>query len=344
VVFAVPPSIMAYAHHGGATGSFTHTHHWEFYVALLAGNRFLTANAKEAGHAFGDREAVLGSVVDAKAEAIGEQEIWTLEWIPEKGQVAFRAHHSNFLSCPADGKVHANQAARSDFEHWVLTDLGDGFVGLKSPAPGTFLAVDAASGAVTATAGAPGPDSKLRIVLAPVHKETAASLAGNIGETTLAVQAGTPHPVFPVCLLADHKDWLAATPDTIHAEKAAESEADVFFLDIQAEDRVSLRTPHGKYATSGPGGGVVLADSITADATWRLVRLVDGRIGLESTHKRYLAAEPSGRVVADRATPGDWEAFRIVPGPRTGLAPAHVKAANCINYVVVTDHHLGATA
>jgi len=72
-------------------------------VALLAGDKFLSANAKEAGHAFGDREAVLGSVVDAKVDSVGVQEIWTLEWIPEKAAVAFRAHHSNFLSCPADG-------------------------------------------------------------------------------------------------------------------------------------------------------------------------------------------------------------------------------------------------
>jgi len=47
--------------------------------------------------------------------------------------------------------VHANQAAKADFEHWTLTDLGDGFVGLKSIAHGTFLTVDAASGAVAAT-------------------------------------------------------------------------------------------------------------------------------------------------------------------------------------------------
>ena len=79
---------------------------------------------------------------------------------------------------------------------------------------------------------------------------------------------------------------MAATPDSVHAEKTAESEADVFFLDVQAEDRVSLRTPHGRFVTSGPAGGVVLAGAISPDATWRLLRLADGRIGFESSHKR----------------------------------------------------------
>ena len=47
-----------------------------------------------------------------------------MEWIPEQECVALRAYHSNYLSAPADGLVHANQAAKTAYEHWTLIDVG----------------------------------------------------------------------------------------------------------------------------------------------------------------------------------------------------------------------------
>ena len=47
-----------------------------------------------------------------------------MEWIPESDCVALRAYHSNYLSAPPDGLVHANQASKTMYEHWKLIDVG----------------------------------------------------------------------------------------------------------------------------------------------------------------------------------------------------------------------------
>lgn len=78
----------------------------------------------QAGHAFGDREKILGSTATCLAAEVTIQERFLMEWIPESECVALRAYHSNYLSAPADGLVHANQAAKTMFEHWKLVDVG----------------------------------------------------------------------------------------------------------------------------------------------------------------------------------------------------------------------------
>lgn len=337
---------MAYTHHGAGTGSFTHAHHWLFSVAIIQPSTgcFVSANAKQAGHAFGDRERILGTTATCLAAEVTIQERFLMEWIPESECVALRAYHSNYLSAPEDGLVHANQASKTMFEHWKLIDVGgdadgDGgagtiLIGLQS-AHGTYLNVDEAGNCILATE----PHGFLFLLNIKMG-DTGAQIRNPILQC-LGILPGAHHPVIPCALIASHENFL--TEDSaagLHCNKLPETDNDVFFIEVITGEKVVLRTPAGRFLATDAKGNMALLPSITTDCHFLLGTVIDGRACLQSIHKRYLAAEPSGRVVCNRASPGIWEAFNVLAGPRGGERAKDVHRGATINFVVVTDHHL----
>lgn len=336
----------AFASHGGKTETFTHAHHWLFSVAIIQPSTgcFVSANAKQAGHAFGDREKILGSTATCTVGEVTIQERFLMEWIPEHQCVALRAYHSNYLSAPEDGLVHANMATKTAFEHWRLIDVGgdadgDGgagtiLIGLQS-AHGTYLNVDEAGNCVLA-AEPHGFLFLLNIKLGDTGGDIVNPLYQCMG-----IMPGGHHPVIPCALIASHENFLTEDPAAgVHCNKLPESDADVFFIEVQTGEKVVLRTPLGLYFATNREGQMFLNPTITDEAHWLMGTVVDGRACFQSPYKRYLAAEPSGRVVCNRASPGIWEAFSILAGPRSGQRAKDVHRGATINFVVVTDHNL----
>lgn len=340
----------AYARHGGNTGSMTHAYHWEYSVAIIQPQTgcFISANAKQAGHEFGDREKILGSTATCLVGEVTVQERFLMEWIPEHECVALRAFHDNFLSAPEDGLVHANQAAKTAFEHWRLVDVGgdaDGaggagaiLVGLQS-AHGTYLNVDEAGNCVLAS------EPHGFLFLLNVHMgDTGANITNPLFQC-MGVMAGGHLPVLPCAIIAWHSNFLYEDPATVGIECTRKhevaSDAAVFFIEVQAGDKVAIRTPQGLYVATNAIKGTQLDERITENSHWFLRTMPGRKLACfhGGVHGYYLCAE-DGRVVCNRASPGSWAEFGILAGPRTGQSPKEASYHSTINFVTVTDHHL----
>lgn len=322
----------------GATGTFTHQYIWQMKVGILANDRaWLSANAIQAGSKWTRDE--LDAVVTATAASVTPQEIFLLEYLPDNGLVAFR-HRRNLSHDPKTGNVHANRGSKIPHQMWKVQRINDDFVALVTNT-GKYLSADAA-GVVSATATTIGENEHFRIVISPGFGDSPSDIADKTA-SSLNVAPGTNHLTFNVAMLCDHKDFLSVAEDgtRVHAESHAEGKINVLKLEVVDDDRFTLRAGDGRYIASGAATDEVVhvVDKVTKEATWQLQLLVDDRIGLHSIHRKFMVAEPSGKVTCDRMTATDWAAFKIVAGDWQGLQPAHVVDDMCVRLVVLTDHH-----
>ena len=98
---------------------------------------------------------------------------------------------------------------------------------------------------------------------------------------------------------------------TPHRDAAQAGPWEHFTMVRHGDDRVSLRSAHGKYLVAESDG--------TANANrgavgpWEKFTLVthpNGSVSLRSHHGKYLVAESDGRLNANRSAIGPWEKFR----------------------------------
>lgn len=167
-----------------------------------------------------------------------------------------------------------------------------------------------------------GENEHFRIVISPGFGDSPSDIADKTA-SSLNVAPGTNHLTFNVAMLCDHKDFLSVAEDgtRVHAESHAEGKINVLKLEVVDDDRFTLRAGDGRYIASGAATDEVVhvVDKVTKEATWQLQLLVDDRIGLHSIHRKFMVAEPSGKVTCDRMTATDWAAFKIVAGDWQGL-------------------------
>ncbi|ELR10977.1 PPOD2 peroxidase, partial [Acanthamoeba castellanii str. Neff] len=81
---------------------------------------------------------------------------------------------------------------------------------------------------------------------------------------------------------------------------------------ISTESKVHLKSHHGKFLCAEPSGKVVADRSDCKEWETWTMRTTNGRATFQSAHGKYLCAEPSGKLVADRSSPSDWEHFHVV--------------------------------
>lgn len=115
----------------------------------------------------------------------------------------------------------------------------------------------------------------------------------------------------------------AAEGDTRNVLRADRDTADAlctFTLEVQADGRIGLRSPSGKYVCADRDkGGLLTADrDYVGDwESFELIPATDGKFSLRTSHGKYVTADLDaaaplrGRLIADRDEPGAWEQFTV---------------------------------
>jgi hypothetical protein len=90
---------------------------------------------------------------------------------------------------------------------------------------------------------------------------------------------------------------------------------ETFELNRVDADHVTLKASNGQYLCAEGGGGMFVVANRKEAKAWETFAIYidnNGLVALAASNGKFLCAEPSGHLAANRETPKEWEAFRIV--------------------------------
>lgn len=88
-------------------------------------------------------------------------------------------------------------------------------------------------------------------------------------------------------------------------------------------EKVFLRSHHGRYLCAEPSGKVIADRAEPREWEAWHVERHGDKVTLKSHHGKYLCAQPNHQVIADRDVPREWETFTLTQSGSSWMLKSH---------------------
>jgi len=251
---------------------------------------------------------------------LGQSSLWTIERV-EFDKVFVRSKQERFLSAQLFGRVIVKRATKvagvevksaASWESWELVRLGEYFAFRSFH--GRFLSVDKSTMMVNAQAEEPHSSGLFSIIQVPPVITLVSWLSQKEEEEKELADLAKEVVKLRTC----HQKYLVVDDfGRIQAKTIDANCKDLWEWELLTfeDQRVSLRTKRTRWYLCSEISGLVSMkqmNEIKYDAhVWTIDSKTEGIHSFQSIYGRYLCAQPSDAVVANRTEAIDWVFFHF---------------------------------